>query len=109
MMSMHFDLNDRTHERWVRFAAPSGTAVWSTLKPFVNFYSATEKTWREEREPEKFDYEECYRKEVARFVECIEKRAEWPIPIDSAEQVVRLLLAIDKSREQGRTIALSEI
>jgi len=45
MFSMHYDLNDRTHERLVRLASAEGTAKWSNLQPHVEFYSAAEKEW----------------------------------------------------------------
>lgn len=109
MFSMHYDLNDQTHERLVRLASAKGTAKWSNLQPFVEFYCATKKQWQKHPEAPGFEYEQCYREEIARFVQCMHDGSEWPIPIDLAEQIVRVLVAINESAVGGRTVLLSEV
>ncbi len=109
MISMHFDIVDRTHERLLRLAATTSTAKWSTLDSCIQVYDGPKKDWRRIEQPEEYDYELCYHAEIKQFLDCIETGDPWPIPLDAAEEVVRVLLALEQSNKSQQTVALEEI
>lgn len=109
MLSMHFDLVDRTHERLLRIAAARSTAKWSTLESCVRVFDAAEKKWNEIDQPPGYDYEHCYHAEIKQFLQCVETGAAWPLSIEAAEEVVRVLLAIAESSRRGQTVRLAEM
>jgi predicted dehydrogenase len=109
MLSMHFDLLDRSHERVARFITDHSTLKWSNLDAGLQIYDYTEKTWKREPQPGGYDYEWCYQEEIGQFLRCIEKREPWPIAIETAEEIVRFLLAIEKSDNTKRIIYLADV
>jgi len=109
MLSMHFDLVDRTHERLLRLASIESTAKWSTLDSYIQLYNASQKAWQRLKEPDQYDYERCYHAEVRQFLDCIETGDPWPISLEAAEEVVRVLLALEQSNASRRTVVLEEI
>lgn len=111
MLSMHFDLNDRTHERWMRLAVETATAKWSTLEPVVRFYSAGAGAgaWSEERLPEGFSAESVYHQEVAQFLRSIETGEPWPVALETAREIVTVLAAMRRSADERRTVPLEEM
>lgn len=109
MLSMHCDLVDRTHERLLRLATKTSTAKWSTLEHCMRVFDAVEKKWNPIDLPDGYDYERCYEAEVHQFLACIETGQRWPVPIDAAEEVVRVLLALARSSATERTVRLAEV
>ena len=109
MLSIHLDLVDRTHERLIRFVTDKSTVKWSTLDKCLQQYEAAEKIWTRIDEPEGYDYESCYHDEVAQFLRCIEKREPWPVTLETAKQIVRVLLALEQSYTTECTVRLPEV
>jgi predicted dehydrogenase len=109
MLSMHFDINDRTHERWLRLTAEYSTAKWSTLDPSVKIYDAGAAQWSEQSQPENFQYETCYHEEIAQFLRCIRTREPWPVGLSVAREIVAILQAIQVSARERRTVELQEV
>ena len=109
MFSMHFDIVDRTHERLARFATEHSTVKWSNLEPALQIYDAAKKEWQRVPEPEGYQYETCYQEEVGTFLRCIENGEPWPIAIETAEEIIRVLLALDRSDQSKGRVALSEV
>lgn len=108
-LSMHFDLNDRTHERWLRLYAETSTAKWSTLETMIHLYDSGAGKWTEERLPENFTYEICYQQEVTKFLRCIETGEPWPVSLTVAREIVQVLLAMQLSSKERRTVELGEV
>ncbi len=109
MLSMHFDLVDRTHIRLLRISTMESTLKWSNLDSCIQVYDPPKKNWRRIEQPEAYDYELCYQAEIKQFLDCIETGDPWPVSIDAAEEVVRVLLALEQSNESQRTVSLEEI
>ena len=109
MFSMHFDLNDRTHERWLRLTTESSTAKWSTLEPLIRLYDAASGRWSEERLPDNFEHETVYHMEVAQFLRSIDGGDPWPVELETAREIVALLLAMQLSSAQNRTVRLQDV
>lgn len=109
MVSMHFDLNDRTHERWLRLTAEYSTAKWSTLDPSIKIYDAGSAQWTEQPQPENFQYETCYQEEIAQFLRCIRTCEPWPVNLSVAREMVAILQAIQVSARERRTVELQEV
>jgi predicted dehydrogenase len=107
MLSMHTDLVDRTHERLLRLATITSTAKWSTLEHGLRVFDSSQHKWHEIAQPEGYDYERCYHAEIKQFLTCIATGEPWPIGIEAAEEVVRVLLALKESSESGRTVGLA--
>lgn len=108
MISMHFDLLDRSHERSIRMATASSTLKWTNLESALQIYDADRKEWKREPQPEGYQYETCYQQEIGRFLRCIDERSPWPVSLEMAEEIVRFLLAIQSSEQTGRVVNLSE-
>ena len=109
MVSMHFDLNDRTHERWLRLAAESSTAKWSTLDAGIKIYDASENRWTEQMQPDGFQYETCYQQEIGKFLRCIKTREPWPVALPVVREIVGVLEAVPLSARERRTVELKEV
>ena len=109
MISLHFDLNDRTHERTLRLCGENSTAKWSSQDNGVRFYNAEAKTWSEESLPENFDWESCYVDEIGQFMRCIETGQPWVVKLDAALEIVRMLLGLQISSRECRTVRLADV
>lgn len=108
-LSVHLDLVDRTHERLIRFATADSTLKWSTLEPCLQQYDAAAKVWTRLPQPDGFNYETCYTAEVGQFLRCLDHAEPWPVTLEIAEQIVRVLMAVEQSQVTGRTVALTEV
>lgn len=108
-LSLHLDLVDRSFERLIRLATANSTLKWSTVEKCLQQYDAAKKTWTRIEEPAGFNYESCYHAEIGRFLRCIEKREPWPVTLETAEQIVRVLLAVEQSATTQRSVRLSEV
>ncbi len=109
MLSMHFDLMDRTHERLLRIATTTSTMKWSNLDSCIHVFDSSESKWNQIDRPDEYDSEQSYQAEIKQFLTCIETGDPWPIPIEIAEEVVRVLLALSESNENQRTFRLAEV
>ncbi len=107
MLSMHLDLHDRTHERLIRLSSESSTAKWSTLEDRVRFFSEGE--WTEEIQPQDLGPEIPYHREIAHFLSCIDGEGRWPVELSTAREIVGVLLAVQKSAAEGRTVPITEV
>lgn len=109
MLNLHFDLLDRSHESYLRFAGEGATAVWSKGaygRPLL--YDASEKRWRELPKAEGYDYEQSYVAEIAHWVACLEGKESWPISLDGAEEIVGLVETLLDGRGEGMVVALGD-
>jgi predicted dehydrogenase len=109
MLSLHFDLIDRTHERSLRLVAGNASAKWSSLERCIRLFDGTTRQWRSIDEPAGYDYEHCYHAEIGHFLACIESGEAWPFGFDAAEEAVRALLALAQSHERGTRVRLTEV
>ena len=109
MLSMHFDLVDRTHERLLRIVASKSTAKWSTLDSCVRVFDSAKSEWNQIEQPDQYNWERCYEAEVKQFLNCVTTGDPWPIPIEAAEEVVRVLLALSESNESQQTVRLTGV
>lgn len=109
MLSLHFDLVDRTHERSLRLAGRTSTAKWSSIEHCIRVFDATAKQWNTVDEPAGYDYEQCYHAEIKHFLACIETGEAWPFGFEAAEEAVRVLLALQQSNERGTSVRLADV
>ena len=109
MLSMHFDLLDRSHERLIRLVTASSTLKWSNLDSSLQVYAGEKPEWKRIAQPDGYNYESCYHNEIGHFLQCIKENTAWPITLDTAEEIVRLLVALDMSDKAQRVIRLSEV
>lgn len=108
MLSAHFDLLDRSHERVLHLVTAGSTVKWTNLEPVIQVYESAAKAWKRHPQPENYNYESCYHDEIGHFLKCIEKREPWPIALGAAEEIVRLLQALDVSDRERRAVALTQ-
>ena len=108
-LSIHLDLIDQTHEALIRLVTERSTLKWSKLDKCLQQYDAAQKTWTRIDEPEDYDSESCYHAEVGQFLHCIEKTEAWPVSLETAKQIVQVLLAVEQSHTEQRTVKLSEV
>jgi len=110
MMSLHFDVNDRTHESYIRFAGENKTAVWSkTAFNSLVLYNSSDKKWTKYESPQNYDFELTYISEIAEWINCIKTGKLWPISIDAAENIVKVIKAFQISSDERRPVNLEEI
>jgi predicted dehydrogenase len=109
MLTLHLDLNDLTHERWLRFTAQNATMKWETSDNVLRTYSGKKRAWSEKRLPEGFVYETCYQREIGRFLECIREGKEWVVKPKFSREVVAVLEAMQVSDRERRTVDLKEV
>ena len=110
MLNLHFDINDRTHESYIRFAGENKTAVWSkTAFKSLVLYNSDDKKWTKYRPPKNYNFELSYIEEIAEWINCIKKGKSWPVSIDTAENIVKVLRAFKISNNERRPVNLEEI
>lgn len=109
MLSMHYDVLDRSHESTLRLVAENSTVKRSSLEEAFHLYDANTKEWRRQSEPPGYDYETCYHDEIGQFLRCIETKEPWPVSLETAEEIVRCLVALETSDRDRRSIQLQEV
>lgn len=108
MLSMHFDLLDRTHERLLRIVTTTSTMKWSNLDSCIHVFDSAQDKWNQINQPDQYDYESCYHAEIKQFLTSIETGDPWPLSIDVAEEIVRVLTALSESSKSQQTVRLAE-
>ena len=110
MMNLHFDVNDRTHESYIRFAGENETAVWSkSAFNELKLYNAKKGEWVKYKQPKDYNFELTYINEIGYWIECIKGNKQWPVSLELAEDIVLTLEGIKLSSDYGRTVSLEEI
>lgn len=104
MLSMHFDLLDRSHERVIRLVTDNSTLKWSNLDDGLRIFDNRSSSWALSKQPDGYVYESCYIEEIGRFLMCIRERRTWPISLDHAQEIVRVLVALRESISTGRVV-----
>jgi predicted dehydrogenase len=107
MLSAHFDLVDHTHEQSARLVTANSTLKWSSSDPALQIYHRERKEWERISQPAGYDGETSYHDEIGHFLRCIERGERWPIALETAEEVVRLLIALEVGDRERRSVAVA--
>jgi len=106
MLSAHFDLLDRSHEGMLRLVTAASTLKWNKSEKALEVYEPSAGAWKRHPQADNYNYETCYQEEIGRFLTCIEKREAWPVRLETAEEIVRLLHGLDRSDRRKRSVPL---
>ena len=110
LLNAHFDLNDRSSETALRLAGSNGTAAWSKgAFGTLAFYDADLGTWRPAEIPAPNIDEQVYVHEIGAWLRCLEGEESWPVSLDLAESVVRVLIGLQVSAAEDHPIRLGDL
>lgn len=107
------DVVSRVPCRSGRLFSEEGVLEWSLTEKYVRVYTASNKQWRELKEPEHqtekgyIHAEKMYIDEMNHFVKAIRGEATWMYPLTADRQIQEALEAADQSAETGKTILLA--
>jgi predicted dehydrogenase len=94
-LTMQFDLISRIHKYDIRIVSEQGTIELGSTS--ARRYLAETGAWDEMTLDEDFDYEPCYVSEIRTLLACVRGETTWPLPLECAIDVVRFLVAIERS------------
>ena len=99
-ISQWFDMVQRDPQSLSRYISEAGTIEVNIREGYVRRYLAETGQWEQVTPPAGFVYEQCYIDEIALFTRCIRGGATWHNPMETAVDVIKFLLAMQKSNEQ---------
>jgi len=98
-MALHFDLIQRAGRVLLRFISETATVELNLVEATVRRFLASTRQWELRTLPQGYVYEQSYIDEIGQFLQCIEGKAQWYNPLPSAVEVVKFLMAMQKSTE----------
>ena len=93
--TMQYDLIHRAGVNELRFLSEEGVIEYDGGQ--VRRYLAASKQWEEVKTPADFQGEQSYIDEIASFLDCVRKGGQWFNALSTAVDVVKFLLAMQKS------------
>ena len=110
LLNVHFDLNDRSHEVSLRFTGANATAAWSkSAFGTLSRYDADKEAWTAAQIPPPSQPEQMYVHEIGAWLRCLEGKEAWPVSLDLAQRIVRVLIGLQRSAAENQPIALKEV
>lgn len=107
VVTQQYDLIQRAGFHSMRIISEQATLEYNPSSGNVRRFLASTKAWETVSKPEGFQYEQCYIDETALFLSCLEGKAQWHIPFDTAVSIVRFLLAIQQSAASGEAVGIT--
>jgi len=107
LASVHLDLLSRVYRRNCELIGEKGTLFWDYPEKTVRIFDSDSSQWHQESYSE--DKNEIYLKELAHFLQCIEKGI--PPPVDGADgqRTLAVVVAAKRSSREKRVVSLQEI
>jgi predicted dehydrogenase len=105
-MSLHFDLIQRTGRSMSRFIGENGTIELNLIEGTVRRFLTVTPQWETKAVPHGYKYEQSYIDEIATFIDCLSGKANWYNELPAAIEVVKLLIAAQRSAETGSLIRI---
>ena len=102
----HFDMVQRATQGVSRYISESGTIELNFGDGYARRYLASTEKWEKVTSPDGFDYEDCFIEEVGAFIRCIEGDAIWHNSLETAVDIVRFLMAMQRSSESETWVEL---
>ena len=110
LLNAHFDLNDRSSETGLRLAGTNGTAAWSKgAFGTLSFYDDDSAAWSPAEIPAPTIDEQVYVHEIGAWLRCLEGKESWPVSLDLAESIVRVLIGLQVSANEDRPVQLEDL
>jgi predicted dehydrogenase len=103
-LTQQYDLIQRAGHHSLRLISETATLEYNPGAGTVRRYRAATQTWETVAKPEGFQYEQCYIDETALFLECLDGKAQWHVPLATATGVVRFLVAMLESATRGEVV-----
>jgi predicted dehydrogenase len=103
---MHCDLIQRAGRNLIRFITEQGTIEINMVEGTIKRYLVASRQWETRSLPLGYAYEQCYIEEIETFIKCIEGKAEWYNPLPAAIDVVKFLMAIQKSSQTKASVKI---
>ncbi len=103
-VTLQFDMIRRAGRNWFSVVSESGTVELDFGAGTVRRFLASNREWETHSVPVGYAYEQCYIDEIGCFLASIRGEAQWHNPLPVAMDVVRFLLAIQRSAEEKRTV-----
>lgn len=106
-LTQQYDLIQRAGYHSLRLISETTTLEYNPGDGNVRRYRAATKAWETVSKPEGFQYEQCYIDETALFLACLEGQAQWHIPLTTAVDIVRFLMAMQQSAASGEVVRIT--
>jgi predicted dehydrogenase len=107
-MNLHFDINDRTHETYLRMSGEDQTAVWSKVAfGALRLFTTSDGSWRSAEPYAPENPEAHYVDEIGAWIACLQNREEWPVSLEMAGAVVRVLEGMRLSSHEGSCVRIA--
>lgn len=105
-LQMHCDLLQRAGRNVLRFVGETGTVELNMGESLVKRFLVSSKQWETRSLPVGYVYEQCYIDEIATFLAAIDGKAQWYNPLPAAVDVVKFLLAMQKSAQSKSVVTI---
>jgi predicted dehydrogenase len=106
--TIHLDYIQRTISRTCRIVGEEGTILWDGVARTVAWYEARSARWHRFEYPSA-DRNQRFLEEIAHFLDCLDGRAEPPVDLAAAAEVLRLTLAARQSAGLPATARTEEV
>lgn len=106
-LTQQYDLIQRAGYHSMRFISETTTLEYNPSEGNVRRYRAETKAWETVAKPEGFQYEQCYIDETASFLECLDGRSEWHVPVETAVGIVRFLQSALQSAADATVVRIA--
>jgi predicted dehydrogenase len=103
-MMMHFDMIQRVGRNFIRIISEQGTIEINLVEGMIKRFLISNKQWETRSLPLGYVYEQCYIDEIGTFLKCIEGNSQWYNPLPAAIDIVKFLLAMQKSAETKTSV-----
>jgi predicted dehydrogenase len=107
--TVHLDYLQRPPQHTLEIVGMEGTIRWDNADGHVKVYRVENKQWETLQIAENFDRNELFLSETQHFLAVCSGKAEPSCNLEDGIHAQQLALAIHKSSEEGRRVALSEI
>lgn len=104
-VAIHIDYIQRAYGRSCKVIGEEGTIGWEIGSP-LRWFSAATKSWHSVPSPDGYTINDMYLEELRHFLRCLERSAKSALDIEEGVRVTRLALAIKRSMDTGKNLAV---
>jgi predicted dehydrogenase len=105
-MTLQFDMIRRAGRNCFTVVSEQGTIELDLGAGTVRRFLASNREWETRSTPVGYVYEQCYIDEIGCFLASIRGEAQWHNPLPVAVDVVKFLMAIQRSAREKRTVTI---
>lgn len=100
---MQVDYLQRELTKVVKIIGENGTILWDVVRGELKCFTVKTKRWKQFKF-RKWNLQQTYFNEIAHFVDCVKKRRQPDIDVDSGSETLRIALAAKKSARLQKVI-----